>query len=137
MKAFRPMHLSPPRALLVSISLVAALIALIPPQGWALCFEANGHVAIEPVCDGTNGGSNSPAEAGDDCGPCLDIQLAVAGDVQPTKTLKALVKDCAPAYVAPAGGLFDLAPTGPRSIPSTASRSEDPPPGSKRLILIL
>jgi hypothetical protein len=67
-----------PKTFSVSIMLVLFLVASVfGSEGTLLCFDKDGHVAIEFVdaCNGAGLGSQFKEMENDACGPCKDVQF--------------------------------------------------------------
>lgn len=114
----------------IVLALLGALVSLLPPQGWALCVEADGHVAVEPLCDGEDAATiPETGDPSDDCGPCVDVVIAVGSPIQPAKNLRSLLLQAAPGFAVPVAGPIDYA--------SVMTRVTPPPPASVAASAIL
>ncbi len=132
------MKLRAPRHRLALLSLLGALLAFVPPPGWSLCLSAGGHVAVEPACSDGPRAPGAPCEQeADDCGPCVDFQIASDSAASPAKKLHTPGQDGAPLRIASRGGDFDFPPPAPRAIGRAAFLEHAPPTLPQRLILIL
>lgn len=132
------MKLPTPRHAFALLSLLGALLAFVPPSGWALCLSADGHVAMEPACaDGPRAPGAPCEQEADDCGPCVDIEIASQGEASPAKKFHTLVQDSAPVQIAVRSGEFDCPPPAPQAIRIASALEHAPPILPQRLILIL
>ena len=67
----------------VALALFCSLVGSLPSGTWALCVEADGHVALEIGCQPVNVAlPSTPADrAPDGCRECRDYHLTAGGDL--------------------------------------------------------
>jgi hypothetical protein len=117
--------------MLAVLPLLVCAMALLPPPGFALCVDADGHLVIEAEAPGAARCCVGPgAGAGEACAPascaqCVDIAIA-SSEASAVKELRGGVPMMAMHASPPLRGA-DLGVTNSRGVPAAPAPAAAPP----------